>query len=58
MCTHIYWIPLLQLVPYIGEGAAPVRVDPCGLAVSQERQEVLEVSGETVVLIYILGQIN
>ncbi|KAJ8335091.1 hypothetical protein SKAU_G00407300 [Synaphobranchus kaupii] len=31
-----------QLVPYMGEGAAPVRVEPCGLAVSQERQEVLE----------------
>ncbi|KAG5842251.1 hypothetical protein ANANG_G00175660 [Anguilla anguilla] len=31
-----------QLVPYIGEGAAPVPVEPCSLAVSQERQEVLE----------------
>ncbi|CAB1321083.1 unnamed protein product [Coregonus sp. 'balchen'] len=30
------------LVPYVGEEIAPVRVDPCSLAVNQERQEVLE----------------
>ncbi|KAJ8385010.1 hypothetical protein AAFF_G00196760 [Aldrovandia affinis] len=31
-----------ELVPYIGESMAPIRVEPCSLAVSQERQEVLE----------------
>ncbi|KAK6327335.1 hypothetical protein J4Q44_G00029800 [Coregonus suidteri] len=31
-----------ELVPYVGEEIAPVRVDPCSLAVNQERQEVLE----------------
>lgn len=35
----------LQLVPYVGEDLVSVRVEPCSPAVSQERQEVLEVGG-------------
>ncbi|CAB1351220.1 unnamed protein product [Coregonus sp. 'balchen'] len=31
-----------ELVPYVGEEIAPVRVEPCSPAVNQERQEVLE----------------
>ncbi|XP_014033070.1 mediator of RNA polymerase II transcription subunit 30 isoform X1 [Salmo salar] len=31
-----------ELVPYLREEMAPVRVEPCSPAVSQERQEVLE----------------
>ncbi|XP_066530676.1 mediator of RNA polymerase II transcription subunit 30-like [Hoplias malabaricus] len=31
-----------ELVPYAGEEMAPVRVEPCSPAVSQDRQEVLE----------------
>lgn len=32
-----------QLVPYAGEEMAAVRVEPCSSAVSQDKQEVLEV---------------
>ncbi|KAJ7999964.1 hypothetical protein DPEC_G00199900 [Dallia pectoralis] len=31
-----------ELVPYLGDDVSPVRVEPCGVAVNQERQEVLE----------------
>ncbi|XP_051520442.1 mediator of RNA polymerase II transcription subunit 30-like [Myxocyprinus asiaticus] len=31
-----------ELVPYMGEEIAPVRVEPCSPAIIQERQEVLE----------------
>ncbi|KAF4074089.1 hypothetical protein AMELA_G00250650 [Ameiurus melas] len=31
-----------ELVPYVGEEMAPVRVEPCGSAVTQDKHEVLE----------------
>ncbi|XP_010862304.2 mediator of RNA polymerase II transcription subunit 30 [Esox lucius] len=31
-----------ELVPYVGDDMSPVRVEPCNVAVNQERQEVLE----------------
>lgn len=45
---HCHWYGLFfvcftQLVPYIGEEMAVVRVEPCSPAVTQDKQEVLEV---------------
>ncbi|XP_056597956.1 mediator of RNA polymerase II transcription subunit 30-like [Triplophysa dalaica] len=41
MTTDLQETPT-ELVPYVGEETAPVRVEPCSPAVIQERQEVLE----------------